>query len=58
MLVELREILKDYAAEKERLLNLIETYATVIQTYSTHVNELEMQNKLLEERLAGPIYDC
>ena len=50
MLDELREILKDYATEQERLLRIIETY-------STHIDELEMQNKLLEDRLAGSIYE-
>ena len=50
MLDELREILRDYASDKEHLLHIIETY-------QTHINELEMQNKLLNDRLAGSIYD-
>ena len=43
MLDELREILRDYAADKERLLKTI--------------SQLQSTVMILEDRLAGPVYD-
>ena len=51
MLDELREILRDYASDKERLLQANKEYQHTIAQLQSYIF-------ILEDRLAGPIYDC
>ena len=50
MLDELREILRDYASDKERLLQANKEYQHTIAQLQSYIF-------ILEDRLAGPIYD-